>query len=162
MKFKTLATVLILIGTNQLNIKLPEPEPKQVSVCKADNSSFKAWMDYRTITDTTSKQYEIVMNSEIDQNGLLVYNGKYVVALGSVYGTIGTEYRIELSGGQEIEVVKGDEKADEDTIDGCANPNGSMLEYIVDVNTLNESVKLTGDVNQIHAGFIKNIYKLEK
>lgn len=130
-----------------------------VNVCKVDNAEYKAWMDYRTITDNTSRQYVIVSQSQVDSEGLLSYEGKYCVALGSYYGPIGSCYRVTLSSGQIIDVIKADEKADEHTIGGCANSNGSMIEFIVDTDVLNEQVMLLGDVNVLFDG---NIVGMEK
>lgn len=117
-------------------------------------------MDFRTITDTTSKQYEIVNNSYIE-NGLLYYDGAICVALGSVYGEVGTIYRITLENGNQIKVIKADEKSDAHTYNGCNNSNGSILELIVDTETMDPFVMQMGDYNHSTL-FNGNIVTIEK
>ena len=103
-------------------------------------------MDYRTITDTSSKQYEVVNDANI-QYGLLYYQGYLCVAMGSVYGPIGSIYKITFETGNQITVIKADEKSDSHTVNGCNNTNGSILELIVDTRTIDSYVQQTGDYN---------------
>lgn len=126
--------------------RIPDlPDWKPVDVCNADNS-IKNYMDYRAITDMNSKQYQIVSNAE-NFNGLLYYNGAICVALGSVYGEVGTVYKITLESGRVLLVIKADEKSDAHTVNRCNNANGSILELIVDSESMDELVKETGNYN---------------
>lgn len=103
-------------------------------------------MDFRTITDNTSLQYVIVNNASID-NGYLYYEGAICVALGSVYGEIGTKYNVTLETGKQVAIIKADEKSDLHTVNGCNNANGSILELIVDTHTMDPTIKQMGDFN---------------
>lgn len=125
------------------------------------DSTFKAYMDYRKITDKTSDQYRFVSeNSHIDTEGFLRYTASldygieedcYLIALGSYYGTdIGTTYKITTDTGNIFYGVLGDCKDDvhtdnnnQYTIVGTHN----IVEFIVDTDTLNKDVKYHGSAN---------------
>lgn len=129
---------------------------KEVELCNYDNS-VKNYMDYRTITDIDSKQYQIV-NDAKNFNGLLYYNGAICVALGSIYGDVGTIYKITLESGRELLIIKADEKSDRHTINGCNNTNGSILELIVNTDSMDETVKIMGDYDYselLHGKIVK-------
>lgn len=92
-------------------------------------------MDYRSITDENSIQYSLVSNNFIIQHdGLLISKdeGYYAVALGSVYGEIGSKFRITTDVRNEFYVIKVDEKSDNHTINGCVDYNNSILEFVID------------------------------
>lgn len=80
-----------------------------------------------------SLQANINAQAVTDSQGFSTYNGKYLVAMGTQYGQVGTSYEIEFTSGQVIQVILGDSKGDR-----CAHVNGSnrsMLEFIVDTHT---------------------------
>ena len=107
---------------------------KEIEVCYA--SSIKTYMDYHSITDKNSVQYTLIYNNFfIQQDGLLLSNDEsYIaVALGSVYGEIGSKYRITTDKGNEFYVVKVDGKSDIHTVNGCVDYNDSILEFIIDI-----------------------------
>lgn len=123
------------------------------------NSSFKTYMDYRCITNTSSPQYKYIQQwGWADDNGFMRCNGErdlgitddyYMVALGSYYGTgIGTKYKITTDTGNVFYAVLCDQKADCDT-DGTHrySYNNDVVEFIVDTRSLNETVKLFGSAN---------------
>lgn len=118
-------------------------------------------MDFRTITDSNSKQYEIVQESAV-KNGLLYYNGYLCVALGSYYGEIGTVYRITLDSGQQFTAVKAEEKSDRHTVNGCYVPgNENIIEFIIDSGSMPIAVLRSGDISSIPE-FSGSIVKIEK
>lgn len=113
------------------------------------NSGFKAWMDYRTITNRNSMQYKLQQDAETDANGLRVYNGRYMVAVGSYFhAPVGTYLDVELADGTMLNCVVGDAKQDRHTdAQNLQTANGNIVEFIVDINTLPSSVKSSGNVS---------------
>ena len=58
---------------------------EEILLCGSDHGSFKSYMDYRCITDSSSAQYKLIYGDKIivGDDGLL-YSGEYVgVALGT-------------------------------------------------------------------------------
>lgn len=49
------------------------------------DTSFKSYMDYRTITSTTSDQYALQKQAYTDEFGLRKVGGFYCIALGTYY-----------------------------------------------------------------------------
>lgn len=116
-------------------------------------------MDYQTVTDTTSKQYSLIQQSII-KNGLLYVDEYALVALGSYYADIGTKYLLTFESGETLKVIKGDEKSDDHVVNGCYHKsNKSMIEFIVDTNTLSTELKIAGDLNGLFEG---KVVKIEK
>lgn len=81
-----------------------------------DTNTFRC-MDYRTITDIESWQYEIQKLSRTNSNGLRVYDygGKtyYTVALATAYGIdLGNAYEVELENGTIFNIVHAEYKHD--------------------------------------------------
>lgn len=116
------------------------------------DTSFKAYMDYRKITDTTTPQWLLQQQAWTDEYGLRKLNSDYMVALGTGYtNEIGDRFQITLNNGEVFTVVVGDIKADVHTDDSCRyvridNESVNVLEFIVDTNKLKENIKITGTV----------------
>ena len=132
------------------------------SVWNPGGGEFKCYMDYRTITDTSSPQYALQAEAWTDEYGLRRIDEFYCVALGSAYGTkIGARYAITLSNGRTFLAVLGDQKADAHTIDGhTRDRSGAVVEFIVDAGALPEAVKHSGSVGSI-AGFDGTVEKIQ-
>lgn len=99
-------------------------------------------MDYKKITDTTSSQYKLINTDQIKirNDGLLSDANEFIgVALGSKYGEIGDKFVIELDTGKTVKVIKIDEKSDNDTINKCHHPDGSMVELVIDTDLAKQS-----------------------
>ena len=100
-------------------------------------------MDYRAITDRSSKQWKFLNESgevEIEERGFITTcDGYYAVALGSYFGPVGQKYIFTLRDGDrihELRVVKAEAKADKDTrADGFACPDGHVIEMVIDTST---------------------------
>lgn len=123
------------------------------------NTSFKTYMDYRTITATGSPQYKWIRRwGWCDGEGFMRANGErdlgitddyYMIALGSYYGTtIGTKYRITTDAGRAFYGVLCDQKDDRHTnwTHQYAEKN-DVVEFIVDTYCLNSNVKRMGSAN---------------
>ena len=123
------------------------------------DSSFKTYMDYRTVTNTSSSQYKFIhswgwsdyagfmrCNSELD---LGITDNYYLVALGSYYGTeIGTKYRVTTDTGKMFYCVLADCKDDAHTnATHQYAGNNDVVEFLVDSRKLLGSVKTMGSAN---------------
>ena len=127
-------------------------EPVERAYAKACNttSTFKSWMDYRKITRHI--QYDLQQRATTNSDGVRVYEGRIMVAMANY--TAGTRLTLHLSSGVVLPVIIGDVKANTN----CAHPDGSILEFIVDRDTLHHRSKLMGNVNELYAGTIERIY----
>lgn len=138
---------------------------ENVGVC-VDNSKVKNYMDYRVITATTSDQYRYIQaHTTVNEHGLLVTSDGYVgVAMGSIYGEIGSKY-IVTTDTTQFKVVKVDEKSDEHTINGCYHSwNNSIIEFVIDTNLTQKSYSFgmqMGDFDY-EEQFTGMIIKIEK
>lgn len=130
------------------------------------DTSFKAYMDYRAITDEDSMQYKLQQRAETGENGLRIYHGRYMVAMGSYYGKVGDELTISFTGGESIDVIIGDMKADTDT--DATNryypmeQGGNVVEFIVDVDELPRDARKMGDISyadDIFSGSVEKIVR---
>ena len=123
------------------------------------NSSFKTYMDYRTITNKFSPQYNFIKEwGWIDDNGFMRASGEkdlgvtddyYMIALGSYYGTeIGTKYKITTDTGNVFYGVLCDQKDDAHTNSTRQYAsNNDIVEFIVDTRKLISTVKRMGSAN---------------
>lgn len=134
--------------------------------------SFKSYMDFRTITDKSSKQYEFQKECKTDQNGLRRWNYEdesyYSVAMGSFYGTeIGTRFRITLSDEDKkrtIYVVLADCKDDDHTDDSnrFIEKNGNIIEFLVSQRDLPTLSRKMGDVSYADDNLKGKVVKIEE
>lgn len=138
------------------------------------DSSFKTYMDYRTITSKSSPQYKYIRAwGWCDDQGFMRASGErdlgidgdyYMIALGSYYGSvIGTKYRITTDTGNVFYGVLCDQKNDAHTnkTHQYARDN-DVVEFIVDTKKLNKTVLKMGSANYIKSlnGSIKSIEKI--
>lgn len=113
------------------------------------STGFKSYMDYRCITDVDSIQYEMQQTALTDENGFRRYGGMYMVAVGSYWGECGDVIEIRLDSGESFTAVIGDVKSDSETdeTNSYAEIGGraDVVEFIVDTDGLDDTVKLMGD-----------------
>lgn len=127
---------------------------------------FKTYMDYRTITNETSTQWYMQQAAWTAPNGIRCYGDRYMVAMGTYYSSqCGDKFDITLDTGQIIYVIIGDVKADCDTdvTNMYVEKNGNVVEFIVDVDVLDETTLQMGDLS--YSGFeggIVDIVKVEE
>lgn len=136
------------------------------------DTSFKTYMSYRAITDTSSTQYELQQEAWTDENGFRRIKDDYLVAMGTYYAEeCGIRFKVTLEDGNEITVMIGDIKADIHTnstnqYTPVYDSNGifisaNVLEFIVDTDVLPKRVKRLGSANcieELHG----NIVAIEK
>lgn len=129
-------------------------------------NNFKSYMDYKCIKKNC-KQGNIVYgkNAWTDGDGLRKSGEYYCVALGSYYGNIGDKFVIETDKGNTYKIIKADEKANRhtDTTNRYTLANGCMMEWIVEINKMDGSVKSSGNIDNIKkvSGAITKITKIK-
>lgn len=163
LKFKKLVLSLVILLLIQLtSIEFIYCNEYRGNV-PINSGSFKSYMDYRTITSRSSKQYKIQELAYTDINGLRRFDIYFIVATGSYYGEVGDILRIELDTGEYFLAIKGDMKADihTDKNNQIAH-DGSVVEFIVDSNKLNKKAKRMGNISYISGfeGYVVNIEKV--
>ena len=108
-QIKLLISTLMITSIFATSANAMTVEYVKLDVPSHINTSFKTYMDYRTITNKNSDQYKWINTwGWHDWDGFMRANGEadlgitdnyYMIALGSFYGTkIGTKYRITISG----------------------------------------------------------------
>lgn len=159
-------------------VSVEEPPVEKVSYISMGvptnvDTSFKTYMDYRAVTDTTSNQYKYIREfGWSDNEGFMRANGDsefgieedyYLIALGSYYGTeIGTKYRITTDTGNVFYGVLADAKDDKHT--NSTNQyagNNDVVEFLVDTRYLNKTVKRRGSAN-VYMPLNGKIAKIER
>lgn len=162
------------VDSNQIMVEVeldltPTVTKQEVGVCGI-NLSTKTYEAGDAITDVTSPQYALIQTMHPNEKGMYVTDDGYIgVALGSVYGAIGTKYEITLDTGIVLNVIKLDEKADKDTVSGCYHASdGSMIEFVIDVQkamqyygTISNEYILNGNFNN-HSDYEGNIVSMKK
>ena len=114
-----------------------------------DNCHFKSFMDYRTITDKTSKQFDMQNNEAYtDVNtGLRMVNDRYCIAVGSFYTkTIGKKIDVVLENGTIIPCIFAED--------------GSVIEFIVDTPLLDNKVIHSGNIEFVNDYFKGEIVEI--
>lgn len=148
---------------------IKQPEKTRVAVCGIDTTT-KSYEDGAMLTNVNSPQWDLLQKMQINKNGIYTTKDGYLgVALGSIYGNIGTKYEIELQSGKTLKVIKLDEKADVDTVNGCYHKSdGSMLEFVIDTATAAKNYGiaengyvLSGNFNN-HSDYNGAIIKMSK
>lgn len=133
-----LTTTTVLAATT---IKAPE------------NSSFKTYMDYRTIESKITTQWTLREQSYTNEYGLRMYRGRYMVAVGSGFKALPGDYiDVTLSTGNVLKCIVGDAKADCDTDNETHKYipfNGNVVEFIVDTDVLDRKYSSDGSLNDI-------------
>ena len=123
-----------------------EEEPQWVEMDVPSGNSFKSYMDYRKVTDKTSPQYSFLQTCEDSACGIMLSEGRYVIAVGSYYTTeIGTRIDLVMANGEIVECITGDCKDDGDTdiLNRQHNSDGSVVECVVNTDILSDYVKFT-------------------
>lgn len=154
------------VKTVEVAIEEPD-EYNWLSPCST--SSSKTYMDYRKITNKTSKQYKYIKKHMKPKDGLLYDKDENIgVALGSWWGDIGSKWTIELDTGVILNVVKVDEKADKHVNNGCEHKKDkSVIEFVIDVRSTpkswngNNGYVLNGNFNN-HKNFNGSIKRVAR
>jgi hypothetical protein len=129
-----------------------EPSDEMAYSCFAEgfDSSFKAYMDYRCITDTGSVQYNMQQQAYTDERGFRRIGDDYCVALGTGFTNgCGERFIIGLDSGYSFTAIVSDVKADYHTDStNCYAPrgenSGNVVEFIIDTDNADDYMLTTG------------------
>lgn len=135
--------------------KVEKKKTERISYSNYDvpsNNTIKSYMDYRAITNTSSKQYKLQKSAYTGNYGIRMVGDRYCVALGSYYtNTIGQYVDIKLANGKVIKGILADCKADHHTdSSNQMHPDGSVLELVVDTKSLDSTARKMGDCSYIN------------
>lgn len=157
----------------QLELRMCNEYPYNVpNEKKACRSEFRSYMDFRSVTDTSSAQYQLLNSQDCYTDaatGCRMLGDRYCIALGSGYTTtIGAKVNLVFEDGSVMRCVLGDAKADEHTdteshqfhTGGMQNgiwyaADGSVAEFIVDKAVFFSLKDRTGNVNSVINHFDK-------
>lgn len=105
------------------------------------------YMDYRAITDTSSKQWELQQSAWTDWQGFRRIGDDYCVALGTFYGQVGDRFRITTDCGNVYTVQMADAKGYDSNgwYHVAGNGKINLVEFIVATECLPSEVTLYGD-----------------
>lgn len=140
----TIATVFLILS-------IGENAQAAVSYTMPANSGFKAYMDYRKITNKKSAQWRLQQSAITDENGIRTVDGRYCVSVGSYFGApVGTKLDVTLESGNVLECIVADRKMDKDTdsMNLCAS-NGNIVEFIVNTDTMDRKARHAGDLSAL-------------
>ena len=154
----TIVQEAIPTPTNDVSEKQGIDEPHKVNMPVCSTNTFKSYMDYRKITAKSTTQWRLQQSATTNELGLRMLNGRYLVAMSKTYGKAGDWIVLIINERIQIDAIIGDIKGGTN----CTHPDGSMLEFIVDVNLLPDKVRTSGNVNHLFTGSITAIYKVEK
>lgn len=105
------------------------------------------FMDYRAITDTSSKQWQLQQYAWTDWQGFRRIGDDYCVALGTFYGQVGDRFRITTDKGNVYSVTMADAKGYDSNgwYHVAGNGKINLVEFIVATECLPSEVTLYGD-----------------
>lgn len=138
-----------------------------------EDTSFKSYMSYKSITNKDSVQYKMQQEAWTDEYGLRRYGDAYMVAMGTFYAqSCGEYFNVTLESGESFLVVTGDIKSNKHTddrnmyspvyIDGRME-YANIIEFIVDTAAMSRSVRRSGNIGTIDcfSGQIKSIERVK-
>lgn len=127
----------------------------------AASTGFKAYMDYHTITNKRSMQYQLQQDAYTDGLGFRRYGDYYMVALGTYYAdSCGKTFDITFESGTTIQAITGDIKADQHTDAKNQHRNGNVVEFIVDTDAMPSLARRIGDISYADPAFEGNIVSI--
>ena len=130
-------------------VELVEEEaPRWIEMDVPSNNSFKSYMGAHKITDTTSAQYQLKSEYLDSACGIKLVDDRYVIAIGTYYTeTVGTRVDLVMKNGEVVPCIVGDVKKNKDTdaTNRQHNVDGSVIEFVVNADTLSSEAKSHGD-----------------
>lgn len=137
---------------------------ESLEIPQGDCSSF-LYMDYRAITDTSSKQWALQQMAWTDSDGFRRIGDDYCVALGTFYGQVGDRFRITTDRDNVYTVQMADAKGYDSNgwYHVAGNGKINLVEFIVQTEYLPNEVALHGDCGVLDnvGGNIVKIERLE-
>ena len=137
-------------------------EKAECNSMSASGDTRKSFMDYTTITKTSSPQYKLQQQAYTASNGVRVVNGRYCIALGSYYShNVGQYVDLVLANGTIIPCIIGDCKADCDTYNNHSiGVDGGVSEFIVQTSALNSTAQGWGDCSYCEDSWNSNVIEI--
>lgn len=125
------------------------------------DSGFRSYMPQTAITSKSSKQYQLRVSADVDTDGILNIDGYALVAIGTGWNIpVGTKARVTTERGH-YDIIVGDIKANRhtDVTNRVTVGNGCVVEFIVDVPSMDLKVKSSGNIATIpkYAGKVLRI-----
>lgn len=123
---------------------------------QGDCSAF-LYMDYRAITNTASKQWELQQIAWTDEQGFRRIGDDYCAALGTFYGQVGDRFRITTDKGNSYTVIESDAKGNDAVFYNdyqswyhvCGDGRINLIEFIVDGDLIPNECWQIGDMGVI-------------
>jgi hypothetical protein len=131
---------------------------------------FKSYMDYRLLNNPDLIEYKLQQQATTDKRGFRKIGDYYMIAIGTGWNVkVGEKVLVVLSTGYSFKAIMGDTKSDAHTdpethkVTIKPNPDGSVVEFIVDKDTIQKYIGNTGTVSTLpeFKGAVVGIYKLD-
>lgn len=149
------------VAANEPAPAVPATKALAVPTAYSANTGFKSYMDYRVLTNPRTGQYALQQKAYTDEQGFRIYDGCYMVALGTYYSqSVGQRFRITLEDGRSFMAITGDIKSDAHTDSLHQHRHGNIVEFIVDQRRISKTCRRMGDMS--YAGFSGRILSIEK
>lgn len=135
----------IRLNKKYLTMKKPRYKTKKVP-----HNWCKSYMSYKAITATSSPQYKMQHSKAYTdpKTGVRMADGRYCIAMGSsAANKIGTKIDLVYKGGKVVHAILGDQKAH--ARNGWLHPDGSAVEFLVDMNALPRNARRSGDMSTL-------------
>lgn len=155
------------VDPNQVAIGEYKCELWEMWTYEPGHSNKMTYMDYRAITDKSSKQYALQQDPYcvVNEQGFLMYRDNwYVVAMGSYWGNIGDKFIVRLQNGKLFSIIIGDRKANTGR-NGYAQTDGSVIEFLIQSDSAAMSalnVQYHGLISTIYPEFNSKIISITK
>lgn len=134
------------------------------SVVIPNYSGFKSYESYKAITNSGSKQYYLTRSGVVNSKGLLTFDGRYLVAVGTgANANVGDYIDLILENGTRIACIVGDIKDNShtDASNLITVHSNCASEFLADITALDAQVKRMGDVSYAYDGWDSPVYHIE-
>ena len=129
----------------------------QATLCAT--SSFKSWMPYQAINAKNSKQYELQQIAYTESKyGLRMIDSYFLIAVTSQFGNVGDLVEVHTSDMSFYAIIGDIKDAGHDDCQSLIDT--SVVEFIVDNDTLHDSIRVSGNLNSIFSGEVEMINNL--
>lgn len=127
---------------------------------------FKSYTNYRLLSKNSPQWNKIQCheNAYTDENGLRKIGNYYCVAMGSYYSTtLGDTFEVTTEGGT-FQIVLCDFKANQhtDSTNRYTAHNGCVMEFYVDMDSLDSTARQMGDISYADSKFSGRIINVAK
>lgn len=147
---KIVTVIVTMVEDPETQEVIPEVQTETHAVCNP-NATFKSYMDYRTITNTASPQYQL-QQLATSENGIRYIDDRMMIAIANY--KVGDKLDLTLSSGIVLKVIVGDVKGST----SCIHPDGSLFEIIVDKYEMDQEIrKVYGNYDRIFKGTVTSI-----